>query len=207
MLYLSLLLVCFSILECRAQEPVKLTFEQMKAAIIKKNIFVPAKYVRPAAPAEASDSTTVSPILDTGPKELEKPFVVIGITYQQDEKWADLTFLKEQGRRKVKKGDVIETITIKDIFSTYLLCDYAGQEVRIGQGESSSDAYRRVKGIMGGEYSLIGTSDSAAHILIKGESRPRWFYVGNILGNAKVVEIQPGKVILIDQYGDKRILE
>lgn len=181
--------------------------QQMKEAILKKNIFSPARFVRPTLITESTEIPP-GPSVDTGPKELEKPFVVVGITYLPEERWAYLSFIKEQGlRRKVVSGDVIETITVKEIMPTYLVCDYAGKEVRITQGESSSDAYRRVKGILGGEYSLIGTTDTAAQILIKGETRPRWFYVGNMLGNAQVVEIQPGRVILIDQYGEKKTLE
>jgi hypothetical protein len=205
--------VLMSVSQSRAEESAKekavpSAIERMKEAILKKNIFSPARFVRPAVTTESPESQPSIPPADTGPKELEKPFVVVGITYQADEKWAYLSFIKEQGvRRKVKKDDIIETVTIKEILPTYLLCDYAGKEVRIGQGESSSDAYKRVRGILGGEYSLIGTSDSAAQILIQGESRPRWFYIGNVLGNAQVVEIQPGRVILIDQYGEKRILE
>ena len=193
--------------ETKKEETAPSAVQQMKEAILKKNIFSPARFVRPALILEPTEIPP-GPATDTGPKELEKPFVVVGITYLPEERWAYLSFIKEQGlRRKVVSGDIIETITVKEIMPTYLVCDYAGKEVRITQGESSSDAYRRLKGILGGEYSLIGTTDTAAQILIKGETRPRWFYVGNMLGNAQVVEIQPGRVILIDQYGEKKTLE
>jgi hypothetical protein len=187
----------------------EMTAAEVKKQIVEKNIFAPArkqkKIVAEQAPASPASK-------ETGLKKLKRPFVVKGVTQVGEQCQAYLYFEEPSEYRPVKVGDVIETIKILEIHMSYLMCDYAGRKVRIEVDEGSNDALARLVGHASGGYYLIGTtvgpSDTYALFFFPGESRPCKYRAGDMVSPTRqIVAIEPGKVILLDQDGDRITVE
>ena len=173
----------------------------MKAAILEKNIFKPARIPKPVPMlAPAMDP----PSIENLRRPLKRPFRLIGISATEKGPRADLFFPSNSQIRTVRLGDTIETITILDVEPTYMLCDYAGTEIRIGVGESSDDALAQIRGY-GMNFELKGTTIRPdicfAYIQPRGETQVRRITIGSKLGEAVVVAIQPGEIQLRDPDG------
>jgi hypothetical protein len=187
-----------------AQQDSKTSFEKLKADIIAKNIFRPAKTLPLPRKPDPAETTFIDP----GPKPLKRPFTVLGFRVTEEQIWADLAFKDPDRVDKFKVGDMIEnTVTILAIEPTYMRCNYAGLEVRIGQGETSDNALDRLLGQMSSDYVLLGTGPAPsggeyiAYILIRGAEKYLVFEEGETLGEATIIKIEPGKVKLLDPDG------
>jgi len=175
----------------------KLSVDDLKAAMVKKNIF------RAAHIPMSTTSTNIGPVTDpkvAGPRPLKRPFTVVGFSESAGETRSHLRFQNPDTPYIARAGDVFEeTLWIDAIEPPYLICKWADREVRIAAGETSNDALKQLLGLTG-KYSLIGTWAVAdewfAEIQLRGEGRWRRVEVGQMLGKALVVEIEPGKVIL-----------
>jgi len=180
--------------------------EQKKAAIIAKNIFRPAR--RPPPVPRLPVSGLGRP--ETGPRPLKRPFVIQGITHRADDAWVDLRFESPSENRRVRVGDMIESIRIVKIGPSYVECDYAGRKVWLVVGEGSDDALAQVRGF-GRDYDLIATTVQGklryASILIKGQNRLRRVVEGDKLGDAVIVRIEPGRVYLRYEDGFEHYIE
>lgn len=179
----------------------------LKRAILEKNIFRPARRRTAVQPVQ----TAVPPLSDLVPKPLKRPFLLLGIRQTAEEAVASVYFESPAPEiRPVRVGDDIETIRILAIESSYLLCDYSGSQVRIGVGQTSSDALRSLRGY-GVEYELLGTTvdqtGAFASIKLRGEDSPIRVEVGDLLGDEQVVDISPGKLYLRDEDGTVRFIE
>ena len=175
----------------------------LKAAILQKDIFSPAKVA--SVPVNVGVNETE---IDRGPRPLKRPFRVIGIQSTEEGRLVDLYFENPPETAQKKVGEVIEkTVTILAIEATFLRCEYAGLEVRIEQGETSNDALERLRGLEESEYELIGTTlkegGYVADIYLPGQERTRRIEVGEILGEATVIKIEKGRVTLIDPDGNQ----
>ena len=180
----------------------KVRMEELKKAIVEKNIFRPAK---PIIPTTSEDKLITS----LGPEPLKNPFTLLGIRQTEQGMRADLASDKPTPRtEEVQVGHVIEDIlTILAIEPTYLRCGYNSREVRIAVGDSSTDVWAR---LAGGEieYILLGTTatpagDYVAHIMVTNERTYRTVEVGDMLGDATVIVIEEGYVLLIDSLGNE----
>ncbi len=171
--------------------------ENKKKSIIKKNIFKPALFTAP--PVQPNPETTSPP--DPGPMPLNRPFKVIAFDQTDDGRHAYLQFDNPSDLRAVKVGDIIETIRILEINPPFIRCQYDQYEVRIDAGESSNEALAHIRGF-GRDYELVGTTVldemAFAHILI--QNRLRRVEIGDKLGDAIIIDIQPGKFKL--RYDD-----
>ncbi|MBN2377808.1 MAG: hypothetical protein JXD22_15530 [Sedimentisphaerales bacterium] len=175
----------------------------LKAAILKKDIFSPAKVTSVPLSVDVNETE-----VDTGPKALKRPFRVIGIQSTEEGRLVDLYFENPPEVAQKKVGEVIEkTVTILAIEATFLRCEYAGLEVRIEQGETSNDALERLRGLEESKYELIGTTlkegGFVADIYLPRQDRTRRIEVGEILGEATVMKIEKGRVTLIDPDGNQ----
>jgi hypothetical protein len=184
----------------------KTSIEDLKKAIIEKNIFRPAKSIKIAAPVETAQ-------ISFGPDPLKNPFILLGIKDTEGGLRANLSFGKPTLRvEEVDVGYIIdEIISIEAIESTFIRCLYLnnGLEVRIDVGESSADAWKRqASGEI--EYKLLGTSATAsggyvAYIIVTNirEKTYRTVEPGDSLGDATVKIIEEGHVLLIDSQGNE----
>jgi hypothetical protein len=181
----------------------------IKKQIVEKNIFAPARKPKKIV---YDPTAQITPPKEVGPRKLKRPFIVKGVTQIGDQFQAYLYFEDPSEYRPVKVGDMVETIRIVEIHMNYLLCDYAGRKVRIAVDEGSNDALARLVGHVGGGYYLIGTTvgpeDTYALFSFPGESRPCKYRVGDLVEPTRqVAAIEPGKVILLDQEGDRITIE
>jgi len=194
------------------ERPKKLTVDQMIKIIKDKNIFKPAKVPPPLITSDPGKF--LAP--DQGPQRLKNPFTVIGIQAGQGELSAHLLF-KDPARlnpdriEKATVGDVFEdTLEILAIEWPFLRCDYAGQEVRIYQNESTHDALARLRGF-DSSYILLGTRASGdqyvAEVLILRDNTVKTIEQGDRLGDATVIRIEEGKMILVDPDGTEYPIE
>ncbi len=169
-----------------------ITHEIMIEAIVAKNIFKPA---RVTSSGQKWPKAIVVPEL--GPQSLNRPFTVIGIDHTEKDSRVHLLFNNPTERRVVIVGDEIETVVLKEIHSTYVICVYDGQEVRVDVGETSDDALNHIKGF--NDFSdFVGTTtvgdESYATFIING--RYRRVGVGDWLGDYEVMKIDEGKLWL-----------
>lgn len=176
---------------------------ELKAAIIEKNIFRPARVVPPLAFRTSEQEETLP--RDLGPKRIKRLFTFVGFVRKDGVNYAHLHFDNPPENKMVSiDGIPIEFVTILEITPSYIRCDWDGREVRIDAGETSDDAYTRLRGLHS-DYRLIGTTESpdgwSALFYFPSEDRSRNVEVGDQLGNAKVVEIEHGLVNLIDKDG------
>jgi len=196
--------------EAEKEKPKKLTVEQMKKIIKDKNIFKPAKI--PPPPINPDPENIRASAL--GPKPLKKPFTVFGIRAGEEEICAYLLFKDPERLEKVTEGQVFEnTLKIVAIEWPFLRCEYAGQEVRIYQKESTKDALARLRGF-DSSYILLGTRASGetgdtyvAEVLILSDNTVKTIEQGDRLGDATVIRIEEGKMILMDQDGTEFPIE
>jgi len=147
----------------------------------------------------------------TEPQPLKRPFTVLGIRRTEDGQWADLWFDDPSRVEKVTVGDVIEKqVEVLEVGRTYLRVSYAGKEVRIGVGETSTDALERLRGF-DSSYFLLGThvmeSGPVADVLILRDGTIRMVEEGDRLGEATVMQIEPGRVHLVDNDGAPFFIE
>lgn len=172
----------------------RLTPEKMKTAIIQKNIFQPGR----TPPTYTRTLPQKTPLREPGPVPLKRPFTFVAYDNTEAGPRAHLQFEKPSEPRMSKVGDVIEDIlTIKEIYPTYIRCEYGNQSARIDIGETSDDALARLRGF-GSDYELIGTKVlpeiAFAYIIFQGRSYR--MEIGEKLGNTEIVNIEPGKVRL-----------
>ena len=176
--------------------------QQMIDAIVKKNMFKPARQ-----PVGASRPKTEDVIDKYGKRRLLNPFKLVGVDHTDAGSQAYLLEGASQIRRLVKQGDKIDYQTVMDvrivveileIKSAYIRCDYGGREVRIDVGETSNDAIERIWGYNNADYVFIGTTimdaESYAHVNINGRSRV--LEVGDRLGEAEIIKIEKDKLRL-----------
>lgn len=172
------------------------TVEEMRLAIVNKNIFLPERIPDFTYPKPHGYDT---PSVEFRLRPLDRPFSVTGFRLTDDRAEAFLHFADHSEDRIVVKGDEIEFITVLEVEPPYLLCDYAGREVRITSGQGSRDAYLRLTGF-GSDCHLIGTtmlpSGSFAQFYFPTEGIYRRVEEGNVLGNATVIKIEWGQVIV-----------
>ena len=179
-----------------------LSLEELKIAIITKNIFRPAKSITTLAPVE-----NVTPSL--GPEPLRNPFKLLGIRETEQGMRADIWFKNPTPRyEEVAVNHVIEeVVTILAIEPTFIRCNFFGSEVRISVNESSTDAWMRLSSSNMINYILLGTVQTdtgyEAHIKVIGEDAYRTVEVGDMLGDATVIIIEEGSVLLIDSDGNE----
>jgi hypothetical protein len=194
------------------EKPKKLTVDQMIKIIKDKNIFKPAKVPPPSTTSDPGNF--LAP--DQGPKRLKNPFTVIGIQAGEGELGAHLLF-KDPARlnpdriEKATVGNVFEdTLEILAIEWPFLRCDYAGQEVRIYQNESTHDALARLRGF-DSSYILLGTRAAGdqyvAEVLILRDNTVKIIEQGDRLGDATVTKIEEGKMHLVDPDGTEYPIE
>ncbi|MBN2212061.1 MAG: hypothetical protein JW709_11755 [Sedimentisphaerales bacterium] len=186
--------------------PPRLTLQQKKNIIIEKNIFRPARQPSAATGKQANEFT----VQETTPKPLKRPFVVQGIVHSETNVWADLRFESPGENRRVRVGDTIESITITGISPSYLACNYAGKQIWLAVGETSNDALAQAQGFHR-EYDLIATTIQGelrfATIRLRGEDRIRRISEGDILSDATVIRIEPGRVYLRYEDGFEHYIE
>ena len=173
----------------------KPAFRQMKASIVKKNIFEPAL----TAPAGLPGDVEEPMLRELGPRRLQRPFRVIAFDSKGGEVQARLRFDNPPGDGVVKEGDALESIVILKISPPYMWVNYAGQEVRIAVDETSNDAYDRLRRTRGSDYKLLGTTigpeGSFARFSFPG-GREHLVEEGEVLGNSRVIKISWGEVEL-----------
>ncbi|MBI9017877.1 MAG: hypothetical protein JEZ07_11525 [Phycisphaerae bacterium] len=182
--------------EEKKQEVTEPKIEEMKEALVAKNMFEPKK----------KPQVSIMDKSDTNKKEdernkLNRPFKLVGFSGTDKQKVAHLLFENPSERRSVKVGELIEIVEIKEIHNTYIRCLYGKEAVRIDVGETSDDALKRLKGY-GVDYELtaISVSNKEAFALVLIDGR-RWrVEVGDRLSDTTVVKIETGKVIL--RYDD-----
>ncbi|MCP4711696.1 MAG: hypothetical protein GY869_24010 [Planctomycetes bacterium] len=178
-----------------------LSREEYKIAIITKNIFHPAKSITSLDSGEIAASSL-------GPEPLRNPFKLQGIQEKDQGMRANLWFEKPTPRgEEVAVGHVIEEIlTILAIEPTFIRCNFSGSEVRISVNESSTDAWMRLSSNRI-NYILLGTVQTdtgyVAHIKVIGEDAYRTVEYGDELGDATVITIEEGYVLLIDGDGNE----
>ena len=179
-----------------------LSQEEYKIAIITKNIFRPAKPITTSGPEENITSSL-------GPEPLRNPFKLLGIRETEQGMRADIWFENPTPRvQEVAVADVIEeVVTILAIEPTFIRCNFFGSEVRISVNESSTDAWMRLSSSNMINYILLGTVETdtgyLAHIKVIGEDAYRTVEVGDMLGDATVIIIEEGYVLLIDSDGNE----
>lgn len=182
------------------------TVEELKSIVVRKNIFRPGK--TPPPPEEMGELRMPQPL---EPQPLRRPFTVLGIRRTPEGQWADLWFDDPSRVEKVTVGDVIEKqIEVLEVGQTYLRVSYAGQEVRIGVGETSNGALERLQGF-NSSYLLLGThateSGPVADVLILRDGTIRMVEKGDRLGEATVEQIESGRVHLVDNDGTPFFIE
>lgn len=179
------------------------TVEQLKKAIIEKNIFRPARTLV-SVPVKPLEETEQPPVFNAAPRTLKRPFKVLAFDRTEEGARVYLHFDNPSEDRMVKVGDVIEFVRILEITPPYIRCNYDGRDVRIDAGETSNDAYTRLMGL-GSNYHLIGTTvrpeGSVARFYFPREGYYRTVEVGDVLGNAKVIAIERGRVHLRQEDG------
>ena len=177
-----------------------LSAEELKMAIIAKNIFRPTKLISPLA----SENVPAG----LGPRPLRNSFTLLGIRETEKGRRADLAFKNPTPRvEEVAVGHVLEDVlTIVAIEPTFIRCKIFGSEVRLSVNESSTDAWVRLSGNMI-NYILLGTvatdAGPVAHIKVIGEEAYRTVEVGDMLGDATIIIIEEGHVLLIDGEGNE----
>ena len=185
------------------QTPGRIPLEDLKKAIIDKNIFRPARVpsspiVTPAAEPEPGDP------IDRAPRKLKRPFTVLGFVTKDDTDFVHLHFENPSGDRTVKAGYITEFVRVVEVTPPYIRCEYDGREVRIDAGETSDDAFTRLMGL-GSEYFLITTTmtptGKAARFYFPREDRQRTVEEGDLLGNAVIIRIDHGRVYLRHEDG------
>ncbi len=220
MCFLAWMLVCSAAIS-RAADKVKITednksaqtettkvkeanVDQMKAAIIRKNIFRPGR-VPPASIRETSPDLTMR---EMWPMSLDRPFRVIACDTINDISQVYLQFDNPLVVRPYKVGDVIQFIvTILEIKPTFIRCKYDNKKVRIDTGETSDDALTRLRGFDGRDYEFKGTTvtDDVAFAFFQIAGRPGLVRaeVGDWLGQDQIVAIEPGMVTVILENGEE----
>ena len=167
-----------------------LNHEDMIKAIAIKNIFKP----------KLVDNTNKRPMINSyniisGPEPLVRPFTLIGINIGEEKAMAQLLFSNPVDRKAATVDDVFETLTITEIHSTYIRCDYDGYDVKIDVGESSENARNRIMGF-NKDFEFIGTTitDNEAFAYIKIGSETLRLEVGDALGDSEIIRIEEGKL-------------
>jgi len=176
--------------------------EELKNAIITKNIFRPSK---PITHLTFEENVTFG----LGPEPLRNSFTLLGIRETEQGMSAYLSFINPTPRvEEVAVGHVIEdVVTIIAIKQTFIRCKISGLDVRISVNESSTDAWMRLSSSNMINYILLGTVETdtgyLAHIKVIGEDAYRTIEVGDMLGDATVIIIEEGHVLLIDSDGNE----
>ncbi len=176
----------------KAQTPApQLSEEEMIAAIAKKNIFKPKLVVENTNKRPLAKSYEIV----TGPESLVRPFTLIGINIGEEKAMAQLLFSNPVDRKAATVDDVFETLTITEIHSTYIRCDYDGYDVKIDVGESSEDARNRILGF-NKDFEFIGTTitEKEAFAYIKIANETLRLEVGDALGDSEIIRIEEGKL-------------
>ena len=178
--------------------------EQMKAAIIRKNIFKPER-VPPFLPRETGPEL---PMREIWPMSLDRPFRVIACDTINDIPQVYLQFDNPPVVRPYKVKDVIQfTVTILEIKPTFIRCKYENKKVRIDKGETSDDALLRLRGFDGRDYEFKGTTvtDNIAFVFFQIAGQPELVRaeVGDWLGRDQIVAIEPGMVTVILENGEE----
>ena len=178
--------------------------EQIKAAIIRKNIFQPGR-VPPVLPRETGPEL---PIREIWPMSLDRPFRVIACDTINDISQVYLQFDNPPVVRPYKVGHVIQFIvTILEIKPTFIRCQYDNKKVRIDKGETSDDALARLRGFDGRDYEFKGTTitDDVTFVFFQINGRPGLVRaeVGDWLGQDQIVAIEPGMVTVMLENGEE----
>ncbi len=163
---------------------------EMIKAITKKNIFKPALFSS-ALPKNITGIFTIT----SGPLPLVRPFTLIGINISDQETRAQLLFSNPVDRKAASVGEIIERITITEIASTYIRCNYDGYDVKIDVGESSEDARKRIMGF-DKNFEFIGTTitDNEAFAYVKIGNQLKRLEAGDALGESEIIRIEEGKL-------------
>ena len=171
-------------------EKQQLSEKEMIKAIAAKNIFKP----------KLVDAIPKRPMLNSfniisGPESLVRPFTLIGINIGEEKAMAQLLFSNPVDRKAATVDDVFETLTITEIHSTYIRCDYDGYDVKIDVGESSEDARNRIMGF-NKDFEFIGTTltENEAFAYIKIGTETLRLEVGDALGESEIIRIEEGKL-------------
>lgn len=162
----------------------------MIKAITKKNIFKPALFSS-TLPKNITGIFTIT----SGPLPLVRPFTLIGINISDKETRAQLLFSNPVDRKAASVGEIIERITITEIASTYIRCNYDGYDVKIDVGESSEDARKRIMGF-DKNFEFIGTTitDNEAFAYVKIGNQLKRLEAGDALGESEIIRIEEGKL-------------
>ncbi|MBN2841932.1 MAG: hypothetical protein JXM68_02515 [Sedimentisphaerales bacterium] len=162
----------------------------MIKAITKKNIFKPALFS-----SVSTKNITGLFTVTSGPLPLVRPFTLIGINISDKETRAQLLFSNPVDRKAASVGEIIERITITEIASTYIRCNYDGYDVKMDVGESSEDARKRIMGF-DKNFEFIGTTitDSEAFAYVKIGTQLKRLEAGDALGESEIIRIEEGKL-------------
>jgi len=183
--------------------PRRVALAQLKAAIIAKNIFHPARTPPPNIHPSSGQPEKLPP-REPVLRMLKRPFTVKAFDRVGNVDRVHLHFENPPLDREVKLGETIEFVTIIEINPPYIRCDYDGREVRIDVGEGSDDALARLMGL-GSDYHLIATTvtPTGRSARFHFPNEQRWYEVeqGDVLGNARVISIEHGRVRLQDKDG------
>ena len=184
--------------------PPRASLQQLKAAIVEKNVFQPGRL---ASPVSTVPTVSENPLLrDPSPQRLKRPFTVVAFDSTPGGDRAYLRFETAGGLLPVKAGQWIEFVQITEIIPPYIRCNYDGRQVLVAEGETSDDALDRLKGLPG-NYVLIGTiiQPSIRAALFYFPALDRTYVVEQYtrLGNAQILRIEHGRVILQHQDGDE----
>ncbi|MBN1437405.1 MAG: hypothetical protein JW936_10045 [Sedimentisphaerales bacterium] len=184
------------------------SLDSLRDAIVAKNIFRPAR-VPASALYPVYDSPTEDIAPDLLPARLNRSFSLIGFTTTNEGSFANIRLDNPSENRRVRVGDSIEFVRVLEVSPPYIRCDYEGRIVRIDVGESSDDAYSRLLGL-GNDYVLLGTTvtpkGSSARFYFLAEDKELTVEVGDLLGNAQVISIIHGQVLLREPDGNEIII-